>query len=84
MKTQKTKTLVLALGESTHTHIIKAKSDINYISLEGNDAIAFFPKNKVTITHEEHADIVLQPGNYYKVNQVEYDPFLDLVRAVFD
>ena len=78
-----TKKLVLALGESTHTHIMTSKSDIDYRDL-GNESISFLLKGTGVITHEEHDRIVLPAGSYVKVNQVEYDPFLNEVVRVFD
>lgn len=80
----KTKSLILALGESTHTHILKSDKDVEYYNEKYSNDIAFNVVSQSVISHEEHANIVLNPGNYYKVNQVEYDPFTDLVRAVFD
>lgn len=81
---KKTKKLTLALGESTHTHIINSKQEIEYVDEKFSNDLSFILKERGIITHEEHATIILNPGNYYKVNQVEYDPFTDLVRAVFD
>lgn len=80
----KSKKLILALGESTHTHILNSEKEVEYYNETYSNDITFSVKTKSVISHEEHANIVLNPGNYYKVNQVEYDPFTDLVRAVFD
>ncbi|WP_448529155.1 hypothetical protein [Raineya sp.] len=76
--------LVLALGEVTgHKHLLEG----DLMLLENNAAngeFLFEVKNTAILQHEEHDTIVLEKGFYLKVNQVEYDPFNDLVRFVYD
>lgn len=76
--------LVLALGESTHTHIMHSEAEIEAEVDESTEAIAFLLKDTGIITHEEHDRIVLEPGRYHKTNQVEFDPFNMTVSRVFD
>lgn len=79
----KTKKLVLALGESTHTHIIECKENIEYNQGE-NEVIEFLLKDTGVITHEEHDRIVLDKGFYTKINQVEFNPFDNSISNVYD
>jgi hypothetical protein len=81
---KKTKKLVLALGESTHTHIMHSEKAITYKVNEQTEAIAFLLEGTGVITHEEHDRIVLEPGAYRKTNQVEWDPFNQTTSRVFD
>jgi hypothetical protein len=78
----KSKTLKLALGEATHTHLMTSKSEIKYNIFE--EEIEFILNAQGIITHEEHDRIVLPPGHYQKYPQAEYDPFTNNMRAVFD
>jgi hypothetical protein len=83
-ESKKTKKLVLALGESTHTHIMHCEKEIEYELDEQTEAISFLLKDTGVITHEEHDRIVLKPGRYHKTNQVEFDPFNQTISRVFD
>jgi hypothetical protein len=82
-KKKKTKKLVLALGESSHTHILNCAKEIEYE--QGTDeAISFLLKDTGVVTHEEHDRIVLPPGKFHKTNQVEWNPFSQETSRVFD
>lgn len=82
----KSKKLVLALGESTHTHVINSPKEIIYEFpfTEEDEIIDFEIKEKAVITHEEHDRIVLEKGKYIKFPQMEYDPFANEIRRVYD
>ena len=79
----KTKTLILALGESTNTHVLNSKKDIDY-SNGRDESIHFLLKDTGVITHEEHDRIVLNEGFYTKTNQVEFNPFDNTISKVYD
>lgn len=95
---RKTKTAVLAYGEVTgHAHRLhgelelleKPKNQSEIIVLEEGKAlnegdILFHVLSEAVLSHEEHDRIVLEEGVYLKVNQVEYDPFHDLLVQVRD
>lgn len=78
--------LVLAYGEVTgHAHRLAGEVNIAANAPEaGIEPVLFEVINKAVLTHEEHDTIVLNKGVYLKVNQVEYDPFKDLVVAIRD
>lgn len=83
----KAKTLVLALGESTHTHILNTVSKKHNIESEApasDESIKFLLEGTGVITHEEHDRIVLPEGKYSKTNQVEFNPMDGTVNRVFD
>lgn len=57
---------------------VKSKSD--------SEIIRFTLDDKAVITHDEHDKLVLPASKtvYYKVNQMEYDPFRNTMAYVFD
>jgi hypothetical protein len=79
-------TLLLALGETAHTHVLHAKKIVHRNVNDPNmdDVIEFMLEGTGVIRHEEHDKIVLSPGKYRKYPQMEFDPFLNTHRAVFD
>jgi hypothetical protein len=83
MKTKSAKRVVLATGEGANTHAISSNERIIYEDL-GNQTLKLILAEKALITHEEHGPIMLNPGFYYKTNQVEFNPFNNTVSYVFD
>ncbi len=81
---KKVDTLVLALGEVTgHKHVLTG--DVYEIETgEETDGKFFKVTGTATLTHEEHAKIIFEKGYYLKVDQVEYDPFKDMLRRITD
>ena len=84
MEFKKSKSLVLALGESTHTHIMHCEQEIEFTEPDANEAITFMLKGLGVITHEEHDRVVLPEGKYSKTNQVEFNPMDGSTSRVFD
>lgn len=80
----KDEVLILAEGEVTgHAH--KLQGDFELVEQDKLNGDMKFSVNTVAVlTHEEHDKIVLERGIYLKVNQVEYNPFTDLVKKVAD
>lgn len=79
---EKEEKLVLAEGEATgHAHRLTGNFDV--LEQVSGD-VKFEVYTTAVLTHEEHDIIVLEKGIYLKVNQVEYDPFTDLVKKVVD
>ncbi len=74
--------IVLALGEVTgHAHVIQDEIEA-YEDADGT--IWLKNSNAVTLTHEEHSAITIDPG-VWKVGRVlEYDPFAEEARRVTD
>lgn len=83
----KTKQLAIALGESTHTHMlsmVSKKHSIEHDDVAADESIKFLLEGTGVITHEEHDTIVLPQGRYSKTNQVEFNPMDGTVNRVFD
>ncbi|OJJ15158.1 hypothetical protein BKI52_39520 [marine bacterium AO1-C] len=78
--------VTLAYGEVTgHAHRLKGDIAVaEQIPEAGVEPVLFEVQAQAVLTHEEHDTIVLERGVYLKVNQVEYDPFSDLIRAIRD
>lgn len=81
---KKATSLTLAYGEVTgHSH--KLTGDLELLEAELNqDEIMFRVHTQGLLKHEEHDQIVLESGLYLKVNQVEYDPYQDLITRIRD
>jgi len=78
------KHLTLELGEVTgHSHQLTGEIEILDAPVE-KDQLLFKVTDKAVLSHEEHDRIVLEKGIYLKVNQVEYDPFQDLIVRIRD
>lgn len=78
------KQLILAEGEVTgHSHRLTGSFDILQNKPISGELL-FEVHSEAVLSHEEHDRIVLDKGVYLKVNQVEYNPFTDLVKKVLD
>lgn len=75
------KRLILAHGESGHSHVIE---DEEAELIEVGGRMLLLIEKSATVTHEEHGPIKLSPG-IWEIGRVrEYDPFLDMTRQVVD
>jgi hypothetical protein len=83
MNIESSKRVVLATGEGAHTHAVSSATNIDFSHM-GERAMMFELKAQAVVTHDEHDRIVLEPGKYYKTNQVEFDPFNQRVAWVYD
>jgi hypothetical protein len=81
----KQKEVVLALGEVTgHSHKLKSmNSDILIGEMGESNSYIFELTNLGSLSHEEHDEIKLEPGQYISMIQVEYDP-IEHTRKVID
>lgn len=80
---QKAKRLVLGEGEIVgHKHILESDANITYSKTKDN--ISFMLSKLGVLTHDEHAKMVFEKGNYRSYNQVEFNPFDNTVNRVFD
>ena len=97
MKTQDRKIRVIAQGEvSGHAHIITGECEIKrsgesvVIKVGKNCAVKhllekpFVEENKEVWT-KEHKDIPLKEGEFYEyIQQVEYNPYEEVIKKVVD
>jgi len=73
---------VLAEGEVTgHAHV--AQADDAYVDGEGDSRTLAAPSG-TPIVHEEHATVILPPGEYDIERQREIDPDTQEARDVMD
>lgn len=77
--------IVLAYGEVTgHAHAILDEAVELVREMDTNDRfLRIMNSGGATLTHEEHATVMLPPGDYRVIQQVEYVP-KELPRAVLD
>ena len=74
---------VLAYGEVTgHSH--RLLMDGLLYEDEAGTMYIRVPEAGTTLTHEEHGNIVLDPGDYQVRIQREYDPYEQAARRVVD
>ena len=77
--------VILAHGEVTgHAHRIRDPGVCMLQAGEGERYLTIAGEHFVRLTHEEHAPIVLPPGNYRVTIQREYDWAEQASRAVAD
>jgi hypothetical protein len=53
-------------------------------SVSDSEIIKFTVSTKSIVEHDEHDKLILSKGTYYKVNQMELDPFTNTMAYVFD
>lgn len=88
MEKKKAKRLVLGQGEGRDAtgqikkHVLDCNSEISFEEKE--TSIDFQLKTLGVLTHDEHAKMVFEKGNYRSYNQVEFNPFDQTVNRVFD
>lgn len=74
--------IILAVGEATgHDHRIKSPRNRIRQYLDG-PVMYLEVIEAVALTHQEHGDIVLEPGNYER--RIQTETWLDEVRQVRD
>jgi len=75
--------LVLAHGESGHSHVIDIEDDQATLIQIGHRMILEID-SMATVTHEEHDSITLSPGIWEVGRVKEYDYFSQMARPVQD
>ena len=98
MTKQERQNRIIARGEvSGHSHIITG--DVIITREDGKTIIEVGENSNACLKHlleepyikdgsevwtKEHKDIALAPGKYEYIQQVEFDPYADLIRKVQD
>jgi len=75
--------LQLTPGGEPQKHIMISDRPFGY-KHKTDQSIELIVKHTTTITHDEHDEMVLEPGTYSKTNQMEFDPFNNTVSYIFD
>ena len=96
MNTQERKNRIIARGEdSNHSHIVTGEATV---TRNGKGEILIDVTGEASLKHlmedawlsgqevwtQEHTDIPLEKGTYQFIQQQEYDPYADTIRAVQD
>lgn len=82
---EKTSSNELALGEATgHLHqICDGEFDLR-INPTNNSERYLKVVKPVALRHQEHKEVIIEPGIYKSRIQIEYDPFEKIIREVMD
>jgi hypothetical protein len=87
-KTKKTKEHTVGHSESGHNHVLE--SNVEFEVLSGDEKHDLYVRlfEPAKLIHKKTFDIhetkVITPGDYAVFQKTEYDPFAQVVRAVFD
>lgn len=96
MKLEERKNRIIARGEiSDHCHVIVGNAVIErdeekvIVNVEDGGAVMRHLLESKWLEGEEvwtkeHHDIELKPGRYEYIQQIEYDPFEEIIREVVD
>jgi hypothetical protein len=76
--------IVLKEGNGGHFHKLNGDFEITDKKQNNEFFINEIKVKKGVVTHEEHGDIILEPGLYDVYTQQEYDPFFNNFRQVYD
>jgi len=85
---------ILAYGEATgHNHSIKGKAQVLQLEKPIQVEIAgettqvekfLHVEEQSVLTHQEHDDVIVEPGDYIIPIEREYDPFEQQIKKVMD
>lgn len=87
-KTQKSKNFIVGHSETGHHHVLE--SDVDFEVMPGDDKHDLFVRlfKPAQLVHQKTFDIhetkTIIEGDYAIYQKTEYDPFADVVRAVYD
>jgi hypothetical protein len=74
---------ILAEGESTgHAHVITDTPSVEMFKTDNEIYLSVL--KEITVTHEEHKPVTVEPGIYQIGKVQEYDHFLEESKAVQD
>lgn len=88
LKTKKAKTFIVGHSETGHNHVLESTTEFEVS--EGDDKHDLYVRlfEPTNLVHKKSFDIhetqIIVPGDYAVYQKTEYDPFRDVVRAVFD
>lgn len=79
---------IVGHSESGHNHILEAKGvEVMERELDGMKILRAIVKNPVALKQSAgapHKEQIVEPGEYFITNNVEYNPFLEQARRVAD
>lgn len=80
------KIFIVAHSESGHNHVLESKTSFNVIEDKDNIFLELFAP--ASLVHkkqiDKHKTLIVKPGIYQIKKKLEYDPWSQVIRAVFD
>lgn len=85
-KTSQHKIFIVGHSESGHHHVLESKTEFDVILKDDTLFLELFgPANLVhKKATDKHKTLIVQPGKYQVFRKSEYDPWLKVMREVFD
>lgn len=84
--TSKSKLYIVGHSESGHNHVLQSKTDMKIVESDNkryilvNEVAELFHQKSFDV----HETVVVEPGVYEITHKVEYDPFAQVLRDVWD
>lgn len=79
------KIFIVGHSESGHHHVLESKTEFNVLEGDGLFLELFAPANLVHKKNtDKHKTLIVMPGIYRVNRKQEYDPWLSIMRNVFD
>jgi hypothetical protein len=86
--TKKAKSFVVGHSETGHHHVLKSSKDFEVMTGDEKHDLYVRLFEPAELVHQKTFDIhetkTIVPGAYAVYQKTEYDPFRDVVRAVYD
>lgn len=86
--TKKTKSHVIGHSETGHHHILESNTEFEVMAGDEKHDLYIRLFEPAKVVHQKTFDIhetkIVVPGDYAVYQKTEYDPFADVVRAVYD
>jgi hypothetical protein len=73
---------ILAHGESGHAHVITDTPSVEMFKTDNEIYLSVL--KEITVTHEEHKPVTVEPGTYQVGKVREFDHFAEAAREVTD
>lgn len=86
--TAKAKAFTVGHSESGHHHVLESNTEFEVMSGDDKHDLYLRLFEPAKLVHKKSFDIheteIIVPGDYAVYTKTEYDPFRDVVRAVYD
>lgn len=87
-KTKKAKSYIIGHSETGHHHVLESNTEFEVMAGDEKHDLYLRLFEPAKVVHQKTFDIhetkIVAPGDYVVYQKTEYDPFADIVRAVYD
>lgn len=86
-KVSKHKTYIVGHSETGHHHVLESKTEFEVIEGEKEELyVRLFEPGKIVHqkTYDQHKTLTVPAGTFKVIKKTEYDPFQQVIRAVWD